>query len=238
MQMDDPYRVLGVSPSSSEEEITKAYRSLAKKYHPDLNPGDKTAEQKMRQVNAAYEQIKNQKHGDATYERSDGTYGKGPETHAQGPYGNGGPYGGFGGFEDFFSGFGGYEDSFGGQRAGQGAGSQELRAVIQAINMGQYQRALSLLSHVGNRDAEWYYLSAIANAGLDNRVTALNHAAEAVRMAPGNPKYQSLLSQFQQGSYTYRQSGQSYGFDMSNLGGTLMKLFLAQMLCMCCCRGF
>ena len=57
--IDDPYKVLGVSPDASDEEIKRAYRRLAKKYHPDLNPGDKVAAQKMQQVNAAYEQIKN-----------------------------------------------------------------------------------------------------------------------------------------------------------------------------------
>ena len=55
----DPYQVLGVSPDASEDEIRQAYRRLAKKYHPDLNPGDKTAAQKMNEVNAAYDAIKN-----------------------------------------------------------------------------------------------------------------------------------------------------------------------------------
>ncbi len=55
----DPYQVLGVSPNASEDEIRQAYRRLAKKYHPDLNPGDKTAAQKMNEVNAAYDAIKN-----------------------------------------------------------------------------------------------------------------------------------------------------------------------------------
>ena len=52
---EDPYKVLGVSPSASDEEIQKAYRKLVKKYHPDVNPGDENAERKMREINAAYD---------------------------------------------------------------------------------------------------------------------------------------------------------------------------------------
>ena len=57
--IDDPYQVLGVSRDASDEEIKQAYRHLAKKYHPDLNPGDQEAARRMQEVNAAYEQIKN-----------------------------------------------------------------------------------------------------------------------------------------------------------------------------------
>ena len=57
--IDDPYKILGVSRDASDEEIKRAYRQLAKKYHPDRNPGDAEAAKKMQQVNAAYEQIKN-----------------------------------------------------------------------------------------------------------------------------------------------------------------------------------
>ncbi len=55
----DPYQILGVSPNASEEDVKQAYRRLAKKYHPDLNPGDQQAAQKMNEINQAYEQIKN-----------------------------------------------------------------------------------------------------------------------------------------------------------------------------------
>ena len=51
---NDPFAVLGLNSSATEDEIKSAYRKLAKKYHPDLNPGDKAAEEKMREVNEAY----------------------------------------------------------------------------------------------------------------------------------------------------------------------------------------
>ena len=57
--MNDPYQVLGVSRSASDEEIKAAYRKLAQQYHPDLHPGDAAAAQRMKEINAAYDQIKN-----------------------------------------------------------------------------------------------------------------------------------------------------------------------------------
>ena len=57
--MKDPYEVLGVSRNASEDEIKSAYRKLAKRYHPDLHPGDEECAKKMNEINAAYEAIKN-----------------------------------------------------------------------------------------------------------------------------------------------------------------------------------
>lgn len=61
--IENSYRILGVSPSASDDEVKTAYRRLAKKYHPDANPGDETAARRMAEVNAAYDEIINYRQG-------------------------------------------------------------------------------------------------------------------------------------------------------------------------------
>ena len=58
----NPYRVLGVSPLASDKQISRAYRRLAKRYHPDLHPGNAAAAEKMGQINLAYGDIKAMRH--------------------------------------------------------------------------------------------------------------------------------------------------------------------------------
>lgn len=100
----DYYEVLGVDKSASDADIKKAYRSLAKKYHPDMNPGDKEAEQKFKEVNEAYAVL-----SDADKRKKYDTYGHDAFDPTAGGSGFSGfgDFGGFdmGGFGDIFSSF-------------------------------------------------------------------------------------------------------------------------------------
>lgn len=123
MAKRDYYEVLGVSKSASDAEIKSAYRKLAKKYHPDLNPGDKQAEASFKEVNEAYEVLSDPQRRQR-YDQF------GHEDPAAGANGYGG-YGGFTGnvsdiFEDLFGGAFGGGFGFGGgtrQRSGPERGA-------------------------------------------------------------------------------------------------------------------
>lgn len=213
--ISDPYKVLGVSPDASDDEIKKAYRKLAKKYHPDLHPGDKEAERKMNEINAAYDQIKN------------------PQSHTGGYYGGGANSGsgqGFGGF----GGFGGYGD-YGRRSKSDSDEPTAFRAAMNYIRTRHFTEALNVLSSVpqSKRNARWFYLSALANYGLGNKIIALEHAQNACNLEPNNLEYQSLLIELKQGGSYYRKYSQ--GFPTSNFGGNFCLWFCAaNLLCRLC----
>lgn len=116
----DYYEILGVERSATEDAIKKAYRGLAKQYHPDLHPGDKEAETKFKEINEAYEVLSDADKR-AKYDRF-GFAGVDPNYAANEGGFNSGGFGGFGGgFQDFD--LGSIFDSF----FGGGAASQSAR---------------------------------------------------------------------------------------------------------------
>ena len=110
----DYYEVLGVNKGASDDEIKKAFRQSAKKYHPDLHPGDKECEEKFKEVNEAYE-VLSDKDKRARYDQF-GHAGVDPNYGAGGP-GGGSPFGGGIDLDDIFSSFFG---GFGGRRQNSG----------------------------------------------------------------------------------------------------------------------
>ena len=109
MAKKDYYETLGVSKNASADEIKKAYRTLVKKYHPDLHPGDTAAAEKFKEINEANEVL-----SDPKKRQNYDTFGD--------PNGGMGGFGGAGGFSGFSEGFGGFEDIFGDIFGGFGGG--------------------------------------------------------------------------------------------------------------------
>lgn len=210
--MSDPYQVLGVDKNATDDEIKRAYRRLAKQYHPDANPNDPVAAKKMQEINEAYDRIKN------------------PEKY-QGPASGGAGYGPYG-----YNPYGGHY----GQQQSQGGSyqSNRLQAAANYLRYGRYREALSILMQIdaAERDAMWYYLSALCHEGLGYQVTAMEHIRKAVSMDPGNQTYLHELSRMEGRGETYRRQAASFqGFDL--------RMNPCSSMCLCyfisrsCCPG-
>lgn len=130
----DYYEVLGLSKGASDDEIKKAFRKMAMKYHPDKNPGDKEAEEKFKEINEAYG-VLSDADKKSKYDRF-GHAGVDPNAGFGGGGFGGGFSGGFGGFEDIFDMFtgGGFGGGFGGQQR-RNNGPRKGQDLQKAINI-------------------------------------------------------------------------------------------------------
>ncbi len=184
--VQDPYKVLGVAPDASDEEVKKAYRDLTKKYHPDLHPDDQDAARKMNEINSAYDQIKSGNvPGSASYGQQAGAYQQ------------------YSGWTDW-AGWNGTQS--------QQTERSEYTAARNFIRNGMYREALNALSGIPapERDGKWYYFSAVANMYMGNRVAALEHTKRAVQLEPQNMEYRRLLEQLQSGGDFYDRYAGGY----------------------------
>lgn len=208
--MSDPYKVLGVSRGATDEEIKKAYRALSRKYHPDANinnPNKAEAEERFKEIQQAYNQIMKEKE----------------QGYGQEDYG----FGGFGGFS-----------GYGSSRAENvDDDSRYFQAAANYIRSSHYHEALNVLSNIRDKNAKWYYYSAIANRGLGNQVMAMEHARTAVNMEPNNLEYRQLLNSLQNGTEWYGSRQAEYGYDMFGGGNMCLRLCLLNMFCNICCGG-
>ena len=181
--MKDPYEVLGVSRTASDNEIKTAYRELVKKYHPDNyanNPLADLASEKMKEINEAYDAITRARAGQSS---TSGGYQSGSSYQSSGSYQSNGGYQSY--------------------RAGSNSAYAQARSYI---NINQLDAAESLLNAAANRDAEWYYLKgmiAYRRGWLDE---ARQHYQTACAMVPGNYEYQNALRTVQGGYTPYRQT--------------------------------
>ena len=176
--MNDPYSVLGVSSSASDEEIKKAYRELVKKYHPDNyanNPLADLAEDKMKEVNEAYDAIVKMRTQGGGYRTSGSTGGQN--------------YGG---------------QSYGNQGGYNNVSFQQVRLLINQNNLAEAER---ILRTSPSQTAEWYYLMgtiAYRRGWMDD---ARQNFYTACSMDPGNMEYRQALAMLQRGGNAYRPYG-------------------------------
>ena len=174
--MRDPYSVLGVSPGASDDEVKRAYRELARKYHPDNyqdNPLADLAEEKMKEVNEAYDAITRQRSGGGGYQSGGAAY------QSQSGY---------------------RTQSY--QSAGADPFSAKVRQCIHAGNLDAAERMLTQEATVKN--AEWYFLMGAVcyrRGWLDE---ARQNYQIAVQMDPGNMEYRQAYSMMSRGGYGYQ----------------------------------
>lgn len=229
--MTDPYSVLGVSPSADEDTIKKAYRQKCKQYHPDLHPNDPAAEEKFKEVQAAYSEIQNRKNGGQSARGGYQSYGQGGSTGGayQDPF--------RGGYDPF--GFGGFYGSYGRQTYQDQP--PEMQAAANYIRSGYYQEGLNALNDIpaGQRTARWHYYAALAHQGLGNNIRAQEEARAAVQQEPGNYTYQDLLNRLQNPGQTYARYQRPYA-QPSGPHSFLLNFWMSMILCnllSCCCCG-
>lgn len=209
----DPYQILGIPRTATDEEVKKAYRALSRKYHPDANinnPNKEQAEEKFKQVQAAYEMIMNKQ-----------TTGNG--------------FGGYG------TGYGyGQQGSYSSRQSYQGTQTENryLQSAMLYIQNGQYQAALQVLTEIGPnlRNGQWYYLSSVANAYSGNYATAMSHIRMAMEKEPHNAIYVQFYQQLSSGSGQYMNRSRNYGNPMAM--NPICCICTANVCCnMCCMPG-
>jgi len=207
--MNDPYSVLGVSPSASDDDVKKAYRELARKYHPDNyhdNPLADLASEKMKEINEAYDTITKNREAGSSY-----SGGSAYQSRS-------------------------YQQSYQQGYSGAGGGSYANAAyatIRNLINSNRLDQAMAMLNNIPNHDAEWNYLMGSIYWRRGWMDEAARFFRTAATMEPNNIEYRNAVQYMNQGGQAYR----SVNTNSSMMNNTDVCTICQTLYCAdCCCE--
>ncbi|MDO5329240.1 MAG: DnaJ domain-containing protein [Coriobacteriia bacterium] len=239
----NPYEILGVPESASQDEVKRAYRKKARENHPDLNPGDANAAKRMNQINEAYDRIMNpDKYAteDARRAAAEGRANPQQQQRYQQYQGQRrtGWQGDFG-FDPFEEIFGGFTTVGPIHPEAQVSDSPEIKQAISLINNKQPKEASKILYTVksADRNGRWYYIVALANQGMGNTMLANDQIKKALDMEPNNQEYINAARVIASSGRTYQQTSQRRGFSTGFMDPGML-CCMCIMINMCIGGGF
>lgn len=196
----NPYKVLGISENASQDEIKKAYRRLAKKYHPDLHNNDSLKTSKMNEINEAYGLL-SERHGFAS-----SLSGIGPENN--GGYTGRGPFGPFtnAGFDEFFD---HGRRTYAEVPKPKSGDDKNIVKAIKHIKAGEHPLAMEILNSIpqDKRDARWFYITSFSNFCQGNKLEAIEQIQKAIDMDSESVLYRLTHEAYLQATVGRQHSG-------------------------------
>ena len=208
--IENPYKVLGLEADASADDIKKAYRQMAKKYHPDLHPDDPGIVEKMNEINEAYDMLTNPSKYAVKRAQAEAEQQGGWEVVSE---------------ADFTA------QQTEEQPAEPTEDSPEIKQIIELINGGQYQEAVNRLTQIpsAGRNGRWYYLCALANQMLGDYILATEQMQKACELEPQNQNYMELFMQFQKAGQMQEKKAGGFPYGLILLIIMFVSYFLGKM---------